>query len=73
MLQSNDVAAALEMIANMATRYFEVSDTAKLEKKINYFISLCGDMRGQYSLDQIRSNKMATAQDAVEGKIDNTQ
>jgi hypothetical protein len=51
----------------MATKYFEVSGTGELEKKILYLISLCGDMRGQYSLGQIKSNKMATAQTAVTG------
>lgn len=30
-------------------------------------------MRGQYSLDQIKSNKMATAQEAVAGEVDKTQ
>ena len=30
-------------------------------------------MRGQYSLGQIKSNKMATAQTAVQGQLDKTQ
>lgn len=30
-------------------------------------------MRGQYSLDQIKSNKMATAQEAVAGELDKNQ
>jgi len=72
-LVSKNVEGALEMISNMATKYFEESGTGELEKKINYLISLCGDMRGQYSLDQIKSNKMATAQDVVAGEIDKTQ
>jgi len=33
-------------------------------------INLCGDLRGQYSLGQIKSNKMATAVTAKEGQID---
>jgi hypothetical protein len=41
-----------------------------LEKKINNLISLCGDLRGQYTFGQIKSNKMSTAAKAVEGKID---
>ena len=61
------------MIANMASRYFEQSGTAALENKLAYLISLCGDLRGQYSLDQIKSNKMATAQEAVPGELDSTQ
>jgi hypothetical protein len=61
------------MIANMATRYFSENVTGELEKKFNYLVSLCGDMRGQYSLGQIKSNKMATAQDAVTGEVDTNQ
>jgi hypothetical protein len=30
---------------------------------------LCGDLRGKYDLNQIKSNKMATAQTAVEGEV----
>ena len=61
------------MMENLATRYFEESGTGQLEKKINYLISLCGDMRGQYNLGQIKSNKMATAQNAVQGQVDKNQ
>jgi len=50
------------MVANMAVKYFEASGTSDLEGKIAHLISLCGDMRGQYNVDQIKSNKMATAQ-----------
>jgi hypothetical protein len=47
------------------------SITLDLEKKINHLISLCGDLRGKYDINQIKSNKMATADDAKEGKVDN--
>jgi hypothetical protein len=40
------------------------SITLDLEKKINHLISLCGDLRGKYDINQIKSNKMATADDA---------
>jgi hypothetical protein len=33
-------------------------------------INLCGDLRGKYNINQIKSNKMATAVEAKEGKID---
>jgi hypothetical protein len=49
------------MVDNMAAKYFSDSSTGELEKKISHLISLCGDLRGQYSVDQIKSNKMATA------------
>jgi hypothetical protein len=70
MLQEQRVDAALEMVTNMAENYFKESGTGELEQKINYLISLCGDLRGQYSVGQIKSNKMATAVQAVEGKLD---
>ena len=73
MLTSNNIEGAIEMITNMATRYFEASGTGELEKKIAYLISLCGDMRGQYSLGEIKSNKMATAVNAVAGELDQNQ
>ena len=58
------------MVSNMAVKYFEESGTGELETKINYLISLCGDMRGQYSVGEIKSNKMKTATTATEGKLD---
>ena len=66
-MEAKQLNEALEMAKDMATKYFELSGTGELEKKITYLISLCGDMRGQYSLGQIKSNKMATAQTAVTG------
>lgn len=72
MLREQRVQDALGMVENMAKSYFEESGTGELEQKINYLISLCGDLRGQYSVGEIKSNKMATAVKAVEGKIDQT-
>lgn len=60
-LEAQKLNEALEMIKNLASAYFEATGTGELEKKIAYLISLCGDMRGQYSVGQIKSNKMATA------------
>ena len=56
----------------MATNYLENDTIADLQKKINNLITICGDLRGQYSIGQIKSNKMATATRAVGGKIDPT-
>lgn len=36
--------------------YIDIS--IQIEKSIEYLISLCGDLRGQYSIDAIRSNKI---------------
>jgi hypothetical protein len=41
--------------------------TLDLEKKISHLISLCGDLRGKYNLNEIKSNKMAIAKDAPQG------
>lgn len=69
-LLEQNIKEALNLVSNMAQTYLKESGTAELETKINYLISLCGDMRGQYSVDQIKSNKMATAEKAAEGEID---
>lgn len=69
-LLEQNVKEALSLVSNMSQTYLKESGTAELETKINYLISLCGDMRGQYSVGQIKSNKMATAERAVEGEID---
>ena len=44
--------------------------TVDLEKKISHLISLCGDLRGKYDLNQIKSNKMSHAVEAKEGQLD---
>ena len=69
-LRRKDTAAALEIAANMANNYFTDDTIADLEKKTTALIALCGDLRGKYTFDQIRSNKMATATRAEEGKLD---
>jgi len=69
-LKRNDTAAAFDIAAKMANNYFTDETIGDLDKKITALIALCGDLRGKYSLDQIRSNKMATATRAEEGKLD---
>lgn len=54
----------------ICTAYFSDSTSTDLEKNISHLINLCGDLRGKYNINQIKSNKMATAQTALEGKID---
>ena len=61
---------AMEVATRMSKKYFSDDITTDLEKKISHLINLCGDLRGKYSLGQIKSNKMATAQTATEGKMD---
>jgi hypothetical protein len=56
----------------MTNKYFDEDLSTDLEKKISHLINLCGDLRGQYSIGQIKSNKMATAQNAKEAVIDQT-
>lgn len=50
--------------------YFLDSTGSDLEKKISHLINLCGDLTGKYNINQIKSNKMATAQNALEAKVD---
>ena len=45
----------------MSKKYFSEDLTTDIEKKISHLIYLCGDLTGQYSIGQIKSNKMATA------------
>lgn len=47
--------------------------TTDLEKKISHLINLCGDLRGKYDLNQIKSNKMAIAKDAKEGNLEQVE
>lgn len=54
----------------MCKAYFSDNVTSEIEGKISHLINLCGDLRGKYSLGEIKSNKMATAQIAAEGKLD---
>lgn len=44
--------------------------TTDLEKQISHLINLCGDLRGKYNINEIKSNKMAYAKDAKEGQLD---
>jgi len=60
-LLEQNIKEALNLVSNMSQTYLKESGTVELETKINYLISLCGDMTGQYSVGQIKSNKMATA------------
>lgn len=69
-LRNGNVDGALELATKMATNYFEDETISDLEKKLNNLINICGDLRGKYTFGQIKSNKMATATKAVEGKID---
>ncbi len=63
-LKSNDFNQALETAKQMTEEYFSSNIGMEVEKKINYLISLCGDMRGQYSIESIRSNRMQRADNA---------
>ncbi len=62
MLELNDFDSALAIAKNMNFEYFESDIGMEIEKKVGYLINLCGDLRGQYSINQIRSNRMPTAE-----------
>lgn len=69
-LEKDNFQGAIEVAAIMSKKYFSDDMTTDLEKKISHLINLCGDLRGKYSIGQIKSNKMAIAKTAVEGKLD---
>lgn len=64
-LEKGNFEGAIEVAKMMSTKYFSSETTTDLEKKISHLINLCGDLRGKYSIGQIKSNKMATAVNAV--------
>ena len=68
-MQNGDFKSAMKEIENSTKIYLEDTTALDLERKIAHLISLCGDLRGKYDLNQIKSNKMATAQTATEGEI----
>lgn len=63
-LEKGDFQTAIEVAQTMTTEYFSDSKATDLENNISHLINLCGDLRGKYDLGQIKSNKMATANDA---------
>ena len=69
-LEKDNFQAAIEIAGVMSKAYFSDDTTTDIEKKVSHLINLCGDLRGKYSIGQIKSNKMATAQTANEGKLD---
>ena len=54
----------MDIAKTFTKNYFSDSMTTDLEKNISHLINLCGDLRGKYDINQIKSNKMAYAQDA---------
>jgi hypothetical protein len=69
-LEKGNFEGAIEIAQIMSKKYFSEDLTTDIEKKISHLINLCGDLTGQYSLGQIKSNKMATAATAKESKLD---
>lgn len=68
-LEKGDIEGAMVIVNKFTKEYFADSMTTDLEKKISHLINLCGDLRGKYDIGQIKSNKMAYAQDAKEGQV----
>ena len=69
-LEKGNFEGAIEIAQVMSSKYFSEDLTTDIEKKISHLINLCGDLRGQYSIGQIKSNKMATAATVKESKLD---
>ena len=68
-LQNDDFKSAMTEMESSCKKYLEDTTAIDLERKIAHLIGLCGDLRGKYDLNQIKSNKMATAQEATQGEI----
>lgn len=61
---------AIAYAKELSENFMKESVSIDLEKKIGHLINLCGDLRGQYDLNAIKSNKMAHAETAEEGKLE---
>lgn len=65
--------SAIDIAKLMTMDYFSSDIGMDIEKKVGYLVSLCGDLRGQYSIDGIRSNRMIRADDVkvqTDSKVD---
>lgn len=60
----------MKIAQNLSNEYLSDPLTNTLEKKVSHLINLCGDLRGKYDVNQIKSNKMAIAQVAKDVKVD---
>jgi hypothetical protein len=69
-LEEGNFDGAIKLAEKITKEYFSDSMTTDLEKQISHLINLCGDLRGKYNINEIKSNKMAYAKDAKEGKLD---
>lgn len=69
-LQKDNFRDAIAIAGLMSAKYYSSDGTMDLEKKISHLINLCGDLRGQFDLGQIKSNKLAIAPLTKEAVID---
>ena len=69
-LENGRLEEAIAYSKELSENYMKENITLELEKNINHLINLCGDLRGKYDLNAIKSNKMANASEAEEGKLD---
>eukprot|EP00002_Diphylleia_rotans_P040662 TRINITY_DN96_c0_g1_i8.p1 TRINITY_DN96_c0_g1~~TRINITY_DN96_c0_g1_i8.p1 ORF type:complete len:922 (+),score=191.53 TRINITY_DN96_c0_g1_i8:117-2768(+) len=69
-LKANDTTQATEIIKSMCDEYYGSSMGSEIERKISYLVSLCGDLRGIFSVGDIRSNRMRTAETVAAAPIE---
>lgn len=69
-LEKGNFEEAMAIAKQITSAYFSNDLTSDLEKKVSHLINLCGDLRGKYNINQIKSNKMAWAQTAEEGTLE---
>lgn len=69
-LEAKDTAGALEYGQRMTYEYMSYEYSMDIERKINYLVSLCGDLTSQFDYNAIKSNKIKNAADVKEAEID---
>ena len=57
-LKNQNFDSAIIIAKSMTDKYFESDIGSEIDKKINYLVSLCGDLRNNYSINDIKSNRI---------------
>lgn len=63
-LEEQDTSTALEHAKKMTYEYMSYEYSMEIERKINYLLSLCGDLSNDFDMDSIKSNKIKNAVEA---------
>jgi hypothetical protein len=69
-LEQKDTQAALEYAQMMTYEYMSYEYAQEIERKINYLVSLCGDLSTRFDINEIKSNKIKIAVDVQDAEIE---